>query len=468
MTMPDTTSITLDHRQGQDLLSRLPEEIIEIISACLAQHVIDLRSTCRELQHKTWHSFSKKFFTSRHIWIDSHALSTLQDISREPRFAHSVSQLTIHCDEIDIQRLRLRVAVQGPSKTRQTYSEVLDRGIEQQALLKSGAAIEQLSSCLRQLPNLTSIALDLVPPSCDHWPQTHYKIPYGEDYRVYFNNTSPHDSVSIRHSILLIALEAILRSQQPLTRFQGLIPIPVDAVALLPPSIFPSLSIPFKSLSYLDLRLTPPKVGVELPLWEKSLASLLGLCPSLSHLELWFISAGSVHHETPVVDSLASWPSYEGLRVLSLSEFAVKPEALADYLARHFKTLKTLGIDVLRASQANAPWRCVLESIPAGATLDRFLFSVHNNGEYEDCDIIDAEGAGIMQVVENVLKLDAVWEDARPRDETESLTPESSNFDGLEGWDEVWDEDSEDFDDHDPGSYPGNGYWPMWFDGYEV
>lgn len=173
------------------------------------------------------------------------------------------------------------------------------------------------------------------------------------------------------------------------------------------PSVLHSLSSVFESLATLELSVKIPSMQPQRRFWQSSFAAFLGLCLNVSKLDAQFETqedenGGSHYGSDPILESLATWPTFPNLTRLCLSVIEVKPHHLLEFLERHQETLKHLVLDSPWFGVEPGGWRIVLEGLAVRFNLDRLQFSVYEQGD--EFDLVHADGLKIIEAIDKALE----------------------------------------------------------------
>jgi hypothetical protein len=369
------STISPDNKAKRSLAT-LPEEVIELIAANCEEHVIALRSSCRDLQHKTFHVFSWRFFRLRHIWIDKGSLEQLRSIAEDERFAKCVRELHIHLLEwgLDFRPIPYR-HLSGKQRSQQNYN-VVKRAKAQKALPSSGEAIKLLFSSLNRFLNLDAMELAEATMEPDMWPVSHFKRIIQQGLQ---DDIPSHGKFGT--DVWLTVVQALSQTQVKLIHFTCATVLPIEAITALTATKVQSLSTALASLDNLELNVEVPHHGPKFKNWQKALGRLLHVCPELTTLDIGFgdeevvYTEGRSHASEDAIASLEVWPTFPKLAWISLRLMVVKVEVLTEYLQTHKATLKNVEFNSVSFAGKDEGWRSVLETLVDAPELEMFMFT---------------------------------------------------------------------------------------------
>jgi hypothetical protein len=430
---------------GTFLLSSLPEEVIELIAAECTEHIPALRATCRELNHKTWHVFSKTFFSTRNVWIDPRSLDALQQVTQHERLAKCVKELKIYLFEWD-PRLEPRALPPGHDSIDQARRDqrrlATKRAKEQAALLRDGQVARQFGSSVSKLPNLQELCIESILDEKELLPNSGLKqLDQSQFKQTYLKHGG------FGEEVWDAAVDAIAHGQTKLTRLDAQVLLSIGSIVGMTASKVQNLSAPLATLDRLILNLDVCYPGSRRKPWDKALTRFLISCPNLSQLDLCFGDEEDVfinrmeHVREESFTSLATWPTYPKLKWLSLQLMAVKPEALHEFVQRHRSTLGHVLLENIYLDGQVDGWQPILKSFEGAPALKLITLSVSTNEDM--VNILDAHGEQVQITIKDVLA------NGPHKDKEDEKENDWTDDDGLEYVDYEDYEDYEDFGFHD-------------------
>lgn len=438
-------------------LATLPEEVVGLIATDCEEHVIALRSTCRDLQHKTFHVFSRRFFTFRHIWMDKDSLEQLKLIAEDERVAKCLSQLHIHLLEWDLDFRPAPYPRLSKKEKTQQKNYVVNQAKAQRLLLSSGEVTELLISTLGRFPNLDSIELEEATMDFDMFPFTHFKKPEEEGLQ---DNVPNHGKFGT--NVWLAVIQALSQTQVKLIHFTCATTLPIEAITALTASRIQAFAPCFALLDTLELNLVMPHHGPKFKVWQKALSRILHLCPHLTTLDIGFgdeevvYSAGRSHMSEDAISLLEAWPTFPKLVWICLRLMVVKAEALTEYLQRHKPTLMTVDLDSVSFAGNDEGWEPILEMLVDAPALEVFMFTIGSVDDEVGAKVLDGttygdkgeRNTGLRKVIKEVL---------------ENGLPEASDDGYMD--DDPWEDEDEDLE-YDSDGFPDDDYDVDSDDGY--
>jgi hypothetical protein len=450
--IPSTRIVTMATAyDGPDRLSKLPEEVFEMIANHALEHVLSLRQTCREAQQKSWRPFTRLFFSNRHIWIDNQSLSTMCQVASSSPHASCVKRLVVHLHEWNEHEILESWPGGSLRHTLSGSTEGMDRAFAQvnaqEYLLHSGDASLLLSCIISQLPNLETLEIAGDWEPLDVWPHSHFKDYDGDEYKGLIVDMAENDGFNAK--VVLSVVQALVKTQPTLKHFHARDPLalPAQAILNLTPPVLHMLAKPFSTLETLKLGVKLPYLQPRRKYWQNSFAALLALCPQVSTLSLSFTPyVDDDHHarrfglsaSQPILESLVNWPTFSKLKVLMLEAPEIKSSALVEFLTRHYATVERLVLDSIAFGPGEDPWRLVLTSLASQDTVRHLAFSVVEHGHEHKLVRADTPSQ-IRESVDNALKREGPL---RSRGRASSL-PMYDNSDWESNDEDVYDEEFE-------------------------
>ncbi|KAG8161344.1 hypothetical protein KVR01_009608 [Diaporthe batatas] len=373
--------------QSSSLL-QLPNELFDKVLKYLpAEDANDLRLTCRESRQKSFDCWSKTFFGERQFMIDAYSLQTLLDISRHPVLRSVLTHLIIGVDEIntkDTLAVIHRSYDRNAGRATAMFRYWRDAAASQEALLRTGRAIELLSEALSNLTELqvVSVTGSTIPRDAPDYPRAVYYPDLGlHSYGATAYQMQPRDGQYLKPNskgfpdkVFSCVLNSVVRSSPPkLVGLQtyldnhGFLPHLKDEAFYLPPLVppFPGRLTFLDSLTDLHLDVNLESKSMRRIVWRAdhqhsydpcnaSLRQLLCACYNLENVTLSvFMTPKFVNHcdftawlaetDNTQGDPLVRWPS---LRRLVLRGMYMSPTTLRKIFVK-FDTLKSAALDCI-------------------------------------------------------------------------------------------------------------------------
>lgn len=409
------TLMAFPHSMGReseptDNLSRLPEEIIEMIARETQEHIISLRSTCRDVQHKSRHAFLDRFFAHRHIWMDESSLNSLNKLADHPDLIGFTKQLTLHLHQWDEDAIwyEWHDGHGLSEKSAKAFDHAHVQWHRQEFLLQSGRASAMLSSILRKTPILEEFKIPCRTDARDVWPHSHFKTVEDTGAFKGFQNDGRFFDL-----VWAVAIQALSTSNLTTLKSLHVGPnISWHGLMNLGQRVVPTLPTVLASLKTLHLTFSVPAARHEQKFWQLSLVELLRCCMSITDLELRFQRSRDPYDAQedvgPFVSrTLAEWPTFPHLAILMLSGEGMQPEHLVEFLQRHQGTLRVLDTCPCGIGDDLDDWEFLLRHLRSGYNLDRLrTASCELEEEDNECyvNFMDAIGSQLLEAITSALK----------------------------------------------------------------
>ncbi|KAH7124653.1 hypothetical protein EDB81DRAFT_811336 [Dactylonectria macrodidyma] len=419
-------------------LLHLPIEIASLIFTHLGPgDWLSLRKTCKEINARTAHLFTDRFFKTRFVMFERKSLECLEEITNHRALGQSVEELEICVSHLlplnelqDIEppyseyenmmkRIKGRTPYDewGPSDDEGGMSdedieespgdhlsqvnarEYRKRFDDQERVIRTGYDIECLTRAMTHLKRCKRINIS---SSVRTWGLNRLRRSTGilPQRSVTFES---QESTRLVHHIIHAVLTAAAASQiqvEVLDIGVGSMTENANRISanmLTGPSSAILAESPLVSLHRLCICLDPnvPKCIPASSKWENDLVHFIKLLPELSYLELQF-------DERDYLDGRFSGLSKElyipKLETLTLSCIDCAGVDLAFFLIRHHRTLREVVLDAIQLTGDAADWRWLVEIIRD--SLDLTCFSIMSSDTREgarfinlnDIEVTDAQG----------------------------------------------------------------------------
>jgi hypothetical protein len=399
MATPDSIKVLVS-------LQNLPEEILDNIACHAMMDALNLRLTCRAIEQKTFHSFTKDIIGTRSVWVNRRSLQSLEDIANNDKLGRHVRRILVMNYEWELETAE---GIWGDgegmdeAETR-LFKHFYEQHGDQMYILQSGMFTMTMTQIFSKLPNLECLEV---------FPSEHSNdfAPYGRlEVRDQLGLSTGLSEEFINAVWFSICQSLIASARMLKTLVAG-----QDEENILRPECFTSLVRPQKALLAPVLgQLSKLRMGCDIPteqpqskIWFQSFSQFLHLCSSVTILSLQFAdvaeSAYAWDDEEGILSNMETWPTFPKLQVFEMLWFHIHLQDLIAFITRHKDTIKKLYlVEFTLAVQDD--WQPLLRQVGELLDLDEVdvsMFEVRHGG----IRLIEAKRPNIQQAIEDRLNL---------------------------------------------------------------